>query len=259
MRRADAGTEAGTAAPLAGMETLRPSAHAVRVDMDAGQASIVDGPFAEVGELIAGFGFIEADSREAALEQLRRWPLPPGCERAELELRQSGCHGGCAQVEAAAGADASGQRYIVLLRSSAELESEADVAQEVLDRLDAHNAAEARAGVLLAADGLRASALGARVTLAAGKASLIDGPFTEIKELVAGYWMVRAPCLQDVIAWALRNPYPTGPRVQVEIRELDEAATAAAAPPFTAAMRAAEQRMREQQLEAALSAQLAGR
>lgn len=128
--------------------------------------------------------------------------------------------------------------------------------QAVLDTLDAFNAAQARAGVLLAADGLQPSARGARVRFAAGVPSVVDGPFTEIKELIAGYWMIRAASMVDAIAWARTVPYPIGAHVEVEIRplyELDDFDI-----PFDADLRLAEARMRDQQLDAGMRATLAG-
>jgi hypothetical protein len=89
-----------------------------------------------------------------------------------------------------------------------------------------------------------------------GKASVLDGPFTEIKELIAGYWLIRAESLDQAIEWAKRNAYPTGPDVDVEIRPLYEPQDFA--PAFTAELRADEERMRAAQLEAGLHARLPG-
>ncbi len=254
LRRADAHTESGR---LPGAEaarllaSLQPSAGAVRLTLDHGKASIEHGPFADPAEMIAGFGIIEADSKQAAIEALRDYPAS---EALELELRESGCPGGCAQIEPANVPDPKGKRFAVLLRASADLENEVPVPQSALDALDVHNAREAAAGVLLAADGLRTSARGARVKVARGAFSYSDGPFTEIKEMIAGFWLIRVPSMDDAIAWATRNPYPCGQFVEVEIRELFEAAA------FTPELKAAEEQMRSQQLESGLRAQFsAGR
>lgn len=244
-------SEADAHAPLPGMTLLEPASGAVRLHIEPGQVVISDGPF-EDGQTIGGFAVIDAASKEDALAQLRDWPLPEG---AELEVRMSGCPGGCAAVQPSAPAHPQATRYVILLRSSDALEAEAAVPQTVLDTLDAHNAVEARAGVLVAADGLRSTHSGARVKAAGGKRAVLDGPFTEIKELIAGYWMIQVPSLEAAIAWAKRNPYPSGPAVDVEIR----AVRARAAPAFTDDVRAAEQGMRAQQLESAMRAQLAGR
>lgn len=248
IRRADKHSES---ARLSAAETdllfaaLKPSNCAVRLSLRNGEATITHGPFPDPDEMIAGFAIVDVPSKEGAVEWLKRWPA--GERPVELEIRESGCPGGCAQVVAADNPNPQGKRFAVLLRQSRDLEDEVPVPQHKLDILDAHNAAEARAGVLLAADGLRTSARGARVKVAKGTFSVVDGPFTEIKEMIAGFWLIRVPAMEDAIAWAIRNPYPAGPDVEVEIRELFEAADTAGA--FTPDLEAAEQRIRAEQLE----------
>lgn len=223
---------------LHGCEHFEPGVGSVRLSIADGKASVAARSVSDSQELIAGFAIIDVPAREDALAWGARWPSSAGAgdsdghrdpagAGAEVEVRLSGCSGGCAQVRTAPAPDAPGQRYAILLRSSSDLENETPVARARLDALDAHNAAEAKAGVLLGADGLRSSAHGARVSLAAGKLTVVDGPFTEIKEMIAGYWLIRAPSLQDAIAWAARNPYPVGPRVEVDIRQVAELADAA--------------------------------
>lgn len=229
-------------------EGLRPTREAVRMKLSNGQATIIDGPFTETKELIAGLSVFEAASREEVVNWIKQWPKQDGDGNVTVEIREAGCPGGCAEVHPNPDVAPEGKRFAVLLRSSPALEAEEPVAQEKLDRLDAHNAAEAAKGVLLAADGLRSSARASRVQFNGGKATVIDGPFTEIKELIAGYWMIRVASMNDAIEWARRNPYPTGPDVEVEIRpmyELDDLDV-----DFTPELRAAEQRMRQMQLEA---------
>lgn len=243
-------TDAGVMRAGAG---IRPSAEGVRLKLGDGEPVVSRGPF-PAGELVAGFSVFEADSREQAIDWIKRWPAQDVDGELTIEVREAGCHEGCAEVRASSAT--AGGRYVVLLRSSPALEAELPVARERIDRLEAHNAAEAAKGVLLAADGLRSSARAARVHFKAGKASVLDGPFTEIKEMIAGYWLIRAESLDDAIKWAKRNPYPTGPEVDVEIRPLYEPEDFA--PAFTADLRAAEERMRAAQLEAGLHARLAG-
>jgi hypothetical protein len=245
LRRSDPACEAGQPLPAGEREALAaytrqmaeagilracehflPSVSGVRLSITDEGASVAEGPFSTTQELIAGFAVIDVPTREDALAWAARWPAGKAAA-AEVEVRLSGCPGGCAEVQAAPAPDAPGQRYAILLRSSVALENETPVARARLDALDRHNAAEARAGVLLGADGLRSSAHGARVKLAAGKHTVLDGPFTEIKEMIAGYWLIQAPSLHDAIAWARRNPYPVGPPVEVEIRQLDEGNAAA--------------------------------
>jgi hypothetical protein len=238
IRRADEATEAGvppTAQGIADMEAfnraladqgrlglalgLRPSGRAVRLKLWPGFETITDGPFAEAKELVAGFTVFEAPSRDAALELLKRWPQSDTLATGEavLELRETGCPGGCAQVAPAA--DGGDRQYVILLRSDEGTERDRIPPQDMLDALNGFNAVQAAQGRLLAGDGLKASSSGARVLLTSGGASVIDGPFAEAKELIAGFWMIKAGSMLEAIDWARTLPYPTGPYVEVEIRE----------------------------------------
>ncbi|QYF95443.1 YciI family protein [Massilia sp. PAMC28688] len=246
LRRADRLTEAGGDAGAGLLDVVfAPSAEAVRVSIKDGKATLTHGPF---DDTVAGFSIIDAPSVPDAVEWLRRWPA--GEEPAVLEIRQSGCPDNCHAIRDAAGSGDTQQRYAVLLRSSPDLEHEVPVARDKITALDAHNAAEAEAGTLVAADGLRGTARGARVKVARQAFSVIDGPFTEIKELIAGFWLIRAASMEDAIAWAIRNPYPTGPDVEVEIRPVLNNPHAA----FGADLQSAEARMRAEQLEAGMRA-----
>lgn len=241
LQRADQPAEAG--ADLLDV-TFAPSTEAVRLSIVDGCATASQGPFADN---IAGFSIIDAPTLADALAWLHRWPA--GEQPALLELRQSGCPDNCAAINAAVSAE-GGPRYAVLLRSNAALEHETPVAPDKIAALNAHNAAEAKAGRLIAADGLRSTAHGVRVNLTTQAFSVIDGPFTEIKELIAGFWLIRVASMDEAIAWATRNPYPSGPVVEVELRRVQARQVGA----FGAELQSAEARMRAEQLEAGMRA-----
>lgn len=265
LRKADVATESGRAPDRAGQAALaawharlgaegllglnlrlEPSAEALRLRLWPGGSEVTPGPFGPAAELVAGFTVVDVPTLAAAIAWARQWPRSEGA--AVLEVRETGCPGGCATVPPAPAG--SGQRYVILLRSDAAGEADAIQPQPVLDALNDFNARAAQAGVLLAGDGLKSSARGARVLLGQEPPAALDGPFAEAKELVAGFWMIRADSLEAALAWARSVPYPTGPYVEVEIRRVQP-------PPLTAAQLRADQHLRAEQLDAALRAELA--
>jgi hypothetical protein len=243
-----------------------PLAPGPAVELALAPGSVRATPFDAAPGGIAGFRVFEAASRAAALALLEGWAGAQD-DDVTLELRESGCPGGCPMVLTdAAGA---GERYALLLRSCALTESDGVPPRAVLDTLNAFNAAQAAAGVLLAGDGLKSTARGARVKAAgkggATRAAVYDGPFTEAKELIAGFWMIRAASLDAAVAWAGRLPYPTGPYVGVIVRpvarEVEAQAGAQAEAPavLTPALAQADESLRTEQLDALLRAELAAR
>jgi len=98
-----------------------------------------------------------------------------------------------------------------------------------------------KAGVMLAGEGLHASSKGARVKFSGGKTTVIDGPFAETKELVAGFWLWQVKSLQEAIEWLKRAPFDD---TEVEIRQVFEAEDFGAE--FTPELRAQEERLRAQ-------------
>jgi hypothetical protein len=106
---------------------------------------------------------------------------------------------------------------MLMVKASDLSESGALPGPELFAAMDAYNNEMLKAGVLLAADGLQASSKGARVRFSGGKTTVIDGPFTETKELIAGFWLIQAKSLDDAIEWARRCPAPMGDGVEAEI------------------------------------------
>jgi hypothetical protein len=101
-----------------------------------------------------------------------------------------------------------------------------------------------KAGVLLAGEGLHPSSKGARVKFSGGERTVIDGPFTEAKELVAGFWLFQVKSKEEAIEWVKRCPNPTGTEAEIEIRQVFEASDFG--PALTPGLREAEERLRAQ-------------
>ena len=101
-------------------------------------------------------------------------------------------------------------RFMLIVKASDLSESGALPGPELLAAMDAYNNEMLKAGILLAADGLQASSKGARVRFSGGKTTVIDGPFTETKELIAGFWLIQVKSLDEAIEWARRCPAPMG-------------------------------------------------
>ena len=111
-------------------------------------------------------------------------------------------------------------RVMVIVKASKESEAGMLPPKELVERMGKFNEQLAQAGVLIAADGLHPSARGARVRFSGGERTVIDGPFTETKELIAGYWLWRVSSRDEAVEWLKRAPFDGG--VEVEIREVFE-------------------------------------
>lgn len=109
------------------------------------------------------------------------------------------------------------QHYAVLLRSDAASEADLEPPPSVIDTMNRANQAAIRAGIALAGEGLRASSRGARVAFSGGKASIVDGPFTEVKELIAGYWLLQTASIDAVVDWVKNYPFPHPPGMNIEV------------------------------------------
>jgi hypothetical protein len=133
-------------------------------------------------------------------------------------------------------------RFMVLVKASQESEAGAMPSQEILAAMGNYNEELVKAGVMLAGDGLHPSSRGARVRFDGSKRTVIDGPFAETKELVAGYWIWQCKSLDEAIEWLKRAPFDGG--TEVEIRRVFEAEDFGAE--FTPELREQERRLMEQ-------------
>ncbi len=112
-------------------------------------------------------------------------------------------------------------RFMVLVKASKESEAGILPDQKILTAMGKYNEELVKAGVMLAGEGLHASSKGARVKFEGAKRTVIDGPFTETKELVAGFWLWQVRSKEEAIEWLKRAPFDGG--TEVEIRQIFEA------------------------------------
>jgi hypothetical protein len=101
-------------------------------------------------------------------------------------------------------------KFMIVGKANEETEADALPSPELVADMHAYNESLVKAGVLLAAEGLYASSHGAQIAYSGGKARVIDGPFAEAKELIAGFWLIQVKSREEAIEWALRVPVPPG-------------------------------------------------
>ena len=134
-------------------------------------------------------------------------------------------------------------RFMILLKANADTEAGVMPSEKLLTEMGAFNEELVNAGVMLAGEGLHPSSKGARVRFSGGKTTVIDGPFAEAKELIAGFWLWEVSSKEEAIEWVKRMPAPTsGEPDEVEIRQVFEAADFGEE--FTPELREQEERLR---------------
>jgi hypothetical protein len=138
-------------------------------------------------------------------------------------------------------------RFMMMVKANADSEAGVMPSTELLEAMGKFNEEMVKAGVMLAGEGLHPSSKGARVRFSpGGKRTVIDGPFTETKELVAGYWLIQVKSKEEALAWAQRCPAPMGEDQdgEIEIRQVFEAEDFGEE--FTPELREQEERIRAQ-------------
>ncbi|NHC12408.1 YciI family protein [Motilibacter deserti] len=114
-------------------------------------------------------------------------------------------------------------RFMMIVKATADSEAGAMPTTEELTAMGAYNEELAKAGVLLAGEGLHPSSKGARVVFSGDSRTVLDGPFAETKELIAGFWLIQAKSLQEAVEWAKRCPNPMRTESQIEVRQVFDA------------------------------------
>lgn len=135
-------------------------------------------------------------------------------------------------------------RFMVLVKATKESEAGEMPDQQLLAEMLKFNEELVKAGVMLAGEGLQPSAKGARVVFSGDKRIVIDGPFAETKELVAGFWLWQVKSKEEAIEWVKRCPNPMKGESIIEIRQIFEADDFG--PALTPELRAQEERLRDQ-------------
>jgi hypothetical protein len=135
-------------------------------------------------------------------------------------------------------------RFMMIVKANKDSEAGVMPKQELLEAMGKFNEELVKAGVLLAGEGLHPTSNGARVKFSGDKRTVIDGPFTETKELIAGFWLIQVKSKEEAIEWAKRSPNPHGPGAEtnIEIRQVFEVEDFGAE--LTPELREQEQRLR---------------
>ena len=135
-------------------------------------------------------------------------------------------------------------RVMVIVKANKESENGVMPSEKILTDMGKYNEELVKAGVMLAGEGLHPSSKGKRVRFSGADRTVVDGPFAETKELIAGYWIWKVKSLQEATDWVRRCPNPTGAEGEIEIRPIFEAGDLGEG--FTPELREQEQRLRAQ-------------
>src|SRR6202030_456204 len=135
-------------------------------------------------------------------------------------------------------------RFMVIVKASKDSEAGVLPKQKLLAEMGKYNEELVKAGVMLAGEGLHTSSKGKRVRFSGAKRTVIDGPFTETKELIAGFWLWQVRSMEEAIEWVKRCPNPFDGESEIEIRQVFEAEDFGRE--FTPELRQQEERLRAQ-------------
>ena len=135
-------------------------------------------------------------------------------------------------------------RFMVMVKGNEDTEAGVMPSEELLTAMGRYNEELVKAGVLLAGEGLHPTSKGARVRFSGSERTVIDGPFTEAKELIAGFWLIQVKSKEEAIEWVKRCPNPHAGESEIEIRQVFEAEDFGEE--FTPELREQEERLRAQ-------------
>jgi hypothetical protein len=217
---------------------LFPSSAGVRVRCSQGKITVVDGPFTETKELVAGYLLLQADSLAAAIEWAQRAPFESG----EIDIRPlfeledfpvdpaeqpEGWREKEAEMKVAPPLERrpGTRRYLGMLKGDSATEAGVMPDEKLLTDMGAFMEEGIKAGILLGGEGLKPTSAGARVRFDGKNRVVVDGPFTETKEIVAGYAMLQFATREEAIEWTKRfvqvdSPGRLNGECECELREV---------------------------------------
>jgi hypothetical protein len=114
-------------------------------------------------------------------------------------------------------------RFMVMIKANADTEAGVPPSNELITEMGKYNEELVKAGVMLAGEGLQPSSKGASVVFSGGQTTVIDGPFAEAKELIAGFWILQVKSKEEAIEWVKRCPNPDGNDFEIQVRQVFEA------------------------------------
>jgi hypothetical protein len=135
-------------------------------------------------------------------------------------------------------------RFMVIVKATKDSEAGVMPSEQLLTEMGKYNEELVKAGVMLAGEGLHPSSRGKRVRFSGKQRTVIDGPFPETKELIAGFWLFQAKSMEEAVEWVKRSPNPHESESEIEIRQVFEAEDFGAE--FTPELRKQEERLRAQ-------------
>jgi hypothetical protein len=205
-----------TDALMTGSLLLKQSAGA-RIQFSHGKAPVLTDPWISSAEFVQSSVLIDVADRAAAVAWAAQWPT--GDRDSVIEVRAVGCPGGvhCVSGDIAPDAPAESQHFMVIIHEEDAISSSIVPDLSVLEAMERRNIESVQSGIMLAGHGLHPSGDAAHIKFSAGKSSVVDGPFSESKELIAGYWLLQVHSRAEAIAWAMRYPFPVFNTVTISI------------------------------------------
>jgi hypothetical protein len=221
--------------------------------------TVTDGPFTETNEVVGGYAQFELKSRKRRSHRpvrfmelhKKHWPGWEGETGSSSDVRPGDC-GPRGRPEFRPDVPSPNpkpngdiaMRFMVIVKATKESEAGVLPDEKLLAAMGKYNEELVKAGVMLAGEGLQPSSKGARVKFSGTKRTVIDGPFAETKELIAGFWLWKVNSKEEAIEWLKRCPNPHPGESEIEIRQVFEAEDFGAE--YTPELRERDERLRAQ-------------